>query len=488
MIDLANRLVEETRIGPSSTTIVTTATYDGADNLRVVTLPNGNQVTRTYDAVNRLDTIYDSVGAILDLGYDENGNITSRADGLGHTWQYQYDQADRPIKLYDPLIEGGADKYTSLTYDGLGNRLTATDNNGITTGFEYDKLSRLTKAVEHKNGTGDTANTQTVYTYDGMGRVKTMADHNGNTTTYLYDDAGRLTDITFPDPSPNTLHYTYGVDNKSPKPITRTDQKGVVTTFEWDNMYRLLQRTYPSRSDTFTYDRSGRLLTANNSLVNETFEYDILGRVTSLTQAYGASETYTTTVSYAIGTPDSTATVTYPASREVVYTFDGRFRMTSVSGGTGVGVTRGLDLADQVISSSFANGVSSVFDYDVNGRMTHMERFKNGEPPTMLVKYDYGYDAVGNRLYTRDLMATDRSELYGYDARNRLRNFARGTLNAGPRARPKGAATGSNGRRQTAPAKLFGAAPPDQERTEIIANRQPAWISVPAAAPQGPHP
>ncbi|HPD32399.1 MAG TPA: RHS repeat-associated core domain-containing protein [Phycisphaerae bacterium] len=88
-----------------------------------------------------------------------------------------------------------------------------------------------------------------------------------------------------------------------------------------------------------------------------------------------------------------------------------------------------LDLADQVISSSFANGVSSVFDYDVNGRMTHMERFKNGAPPTMLVEYDYGHDAVGNRLYTRDLMATDRSELYEHDSRNRLRNFERGTLN-----------------------------------------------------------
>gem|GEM_PF-4626153 len=121
--------------------------------------------------------------------------------------------------------------------------------------------------------------------------------------------------------------------------------------------------------------------------------------------------------------------MTYPGTREVVYTFDRRFRMTGVSGGTGVGGTRGLDVADQVISSSFANGVSSVFDYDVNGRMTHMERFKNGAPPTMLVEYDYGYDAVGNRLYTRDLMATNRSELYGYDARNRLRNFERGTLN-----------------------------------------------------------
>jgi RHS repeat-associated protein len=83
------------------------------------------------------------------------------------------------------------------------------------------------------------------------------------------------------------------------------------------------------------------------------------------------------------------------------------------------------------VTSSFANGISSVFNYDDDGRLTHLERAKNNTPPTMLVEYDYGYDAVGNRLYTRDMVATDRSELYGHDARNRLRNFERGTLDSG---------------------------------------------------------
>ena len=35
-----------------ATTIVTTVTYDSADNLRVVTLPNNHQITRMHDEVN----------------------------------------------------------------------------------------------------------------------------------------------------------------------------------------------------------------------------------------------------------------------------------------------------------------------------------------------------------------------------------------------------------------------------------------------------
>jgi hypothetical protein len=42
----------------------------------------------------------------------------------------------------------------------------------------------------------------------------------------------------------------------------------------------------------------------------------------------------------------------------------------------------------QRVTSSFGNGVSSVFGYDVNGRMIHMERFKNGDPPTRRIKGD----------------------------------------------------------------------------------------------------
>jgi YD repeat-containing protein len=46
---------------------------------------------------------------------------------------------------------------------------------------------------------------------------------------------------------------------------------------------------------------------------------------------------------------------------------------------------------------------------------------------------EYGYDSVGNRQYTRQLTPglTDRSEIYSYDQRHRLRQLERGTISAG---------------------------------------------------------
>ncbi len=50
-----------------------------------------------------------------------------------------------------------------------------------------------------------------------------------------------------------------------------------------------------------------------------------------------------------------------------------------------------------------------------------------------LFRVEYGYDAVGNRRFTRNLTAglEDRSELYEYDQRYRLRRLDRGTISGG---------------------------------------------------------
>jgi hypothetical protein len=52
----------------------------GADNLKVVTMPSGSQVTRPCEVVKRLDTVFDSVGAILDLSHNANEGAKRGAD------------------------------------------------------------------------------------------------------------------------------------------------------------------------------------------------------------------------------------------------------------------------------------------------------------------------------------------------------------------------------------------------------------------------
>ena len=51
-----------------------------------------------------------------------------------------------------------------------------------------------------------------------------------------------------------------------------------------------------------------------------------------------------------------------------------------------------------------------------------------------LLEVEYGPDAVGIRLFTQQLTPglTDRSEVYTYDQRHRLRRMERGTITSGP--------------------------------------------------------
>jgi RHS repeat-associated protein len=70
--------------------------------------------------------------------------------------------------------------------------------------------------------------------------------------------------------------------------------------------------------------------------------------------------------------------------------------------------------------------VTSVFDFDINDRLAQIRHAKYAAG---LFEVSYGYDAAGGRRYTRDMLATDHSELYTHDDRDRLRGFKRGVLN-----------------------------------------------------------
>ena len=71
--------------------------------------------------------------------------------------------------------------------------------------------------------------------------------------------------------------------------------------------------------------------------------------------------------------------------------------------------------------------MTSVFTYDLNNQLTEIQ---HADGVTDLFRVQHGYDLVGNRLWTKDLVRSTRDELYEYDNLNRLRGFQRGTLNA----------------------------------------------------------
>ncbi len=220
--------------------------------------------------------------------------------------------------------------------------------------------------------------------------------------------------------------------------VIRTDQKGIVGTTTYDELKRMISRVFVDSgstvlSESFSYDKNGNMLTANNGFVNVTNTYDGLGRIFTTTQTFVADNLpFTTQFGYTItgsgASAGSTRTLTYPNGRAVTESYDPRNRMVSVTGGAAIGSQWVYDGANRRSNAVLGNNVTSAFDYDINDRLTGITHASQGGNP--LFDVDYGYDAIGNRLFARNNIHINRSQEYSYDRLNRLTSFKRGALDA----------------------------------------------------------
>jgi YD repeat-containing protein len=73
-------------------------------------------------------------------------------------------------------------------------------------------------------------------------------------------------------------------------------------------------------------------------------------------------------------------------------------------GETVAGATWTHNGAGQRDTATLANGVTSAFEYDDNGRLSAITHSANpsGDDPVNLFTAQYGYDAFGNRLFSRN--------------------------------------------------------------------------------------
>ncbi|MCA9264273.1 MAG: hypothetical protein KDA60_10515, partial [Planctomycetales bacterium] len=151
-----------------------------------------------------------------------------------------------------------------------------TDPAGQKTKLFYDDLDRRTHLAENwdnfvppttnsGDGSDPSKDRATAWQYNGLDRVTKLAaiDQDGNgsgadhqVTQYLYEDtysASRVTNVIYPDSSDNTssgtdqVKYTYYYDGT---PNTRTDQRGVVMSFSYDNLRRQTAQTVTSFGST----------------------------------------------------------------------------------------------------------------------------------------------------------------------------------------------------------------------------------------------
>lgn len=396
LYDNLNRLSQSTNAEGE----ITTFEYDASGNTIAKLLSNGNVIEYTYDALNRIVERKDKLGQLFNYNYDQHGNLLEQTDANGNTTRYDYDALNRLIKVTDPLGEEA-----KITLDNNHNLVYFTNRKGNRKEYIYDGMDRKISMV-------DALGNLTRYVYDPNDNLSSVTDANGNTTAYTYDKMDRLITETFADNT--TKAYVYDpVGNQ----LSMTDNAGKTTAYTYDELNRLLKNDYPDSPDeTFTYDAGGRMISAVNEHAIVNFSYDKADRV--LTEVLNGK-----TTAYTYDIPNRRRTLTYPSGRQVTEVMDQRGRMADIFEGNSAIARRVHDGADRLTSMVMGNNTSTGYQYDNNDRLIALTH-----NPGAFIDYQYAYDANGNKRYRAKGHDQERSELFAYDANDRLIGYERGTL------------------------------------------------------------
>jgi len=228
--------------------------------------------------------------------YDTLGNLTSFADGLGHTTTYS-------------------------NYNGLNEVQHVVGPNGDATDYTYDARGRIATKTTHPYGIAGTW----TYTYDGFGLLYTLTTPDNEVTTWNRNAEMMVQTITHNDKD-GTSTETFGYDPKgdiTSHVVTRGSDVGLSETAQYDALGRLYQKIGNNgQTLTYAYDGNGNVASTTNAvghLIN--YQYDHLDRVTQTVESGGASPPM----------PTAAPTLTVPATNTTgAYTLT----WTAVSGAT----------------------------------------------------------------------------------------------------------------------------------------------------------
>jgi YD repeat-containing protein len=285
---------------------VSTTTYD-AWGRQLTVNNNGNTTSYVYDDTERTLKVTSPEGIELTTTYNLHGEVVEVKDASGKKTTYTYNRDGQKIKEEERDTQGNGSQAT-YTYGSLNDAasgekfgvLKETVNAiGLKVTYLYDYANRVTSRKEYLD---DNNYNESSYSFDGQGRQFRVIESSGTSTPprttvsdtkYYYDTAGRLEKV-IQDPNGLQLQTIYKYDELGQQVEV---WQGTMTT--------------PDQQVTrYVYDAAGRRITEirdpNGLALSTSYRYDANDNVARKIDAAGNSTWYV-----------------YDDANNLVYTIDG---------------------------------------------------------------------------------------------------------------------------------------------------------------------
>ena len=264
--------------------------HDAAGNVIKYEYNANDLLTKTTKTVDYASIVNNTVEfrtkeVVNSTSYDVNNNISKEVDEEGNTTTYSYtsgNQAsdDFPTTIIEKDADGTLTSDESLDYDSFGNLISTEDEiDGSDSSMTYDANGNVIQSIDNNNdleannitsqfdSNGNETNTSVISgtveateinKYENpLGLITYSKDVNsGIETYYQYDLLGRVTKTRFviPNGTGTVTEEETKAYNKNGSLLSETDRAGVTTTYQYDNMNRLVKRTISKDSISVVYN------------------------------------------------------------------------------------------------------------------------------------------------------------------------------------------------------------------------------------------
>ncbi len=380
--------------------------YDQDGNLLTTKDPLGHTVTRSYDRAGNEVSVTDGNGETRNYSYTPMGQVSNMTLADGSVEKWTYDGNGNVKSFTNPL-----NQLISLAYDGDGQLISKTYPNGTGVSFAYDSRERLTSMVD---STGTSTWTYNVddevtgytspagsesFTYDGAMRLTSYTDASGK-ASYSYDRDSNVKTVLSPSNFLALMNYDADDDliteqySNNSLPIGAGN--GVTEQFQYDPLQRVCATSTISpsnqllESESYSYDAVGDLIDKFVNNVETTYAYDADNQLIS-ENGNGYSEAFTYD-----GNHNRTSETLNGAAQ--TYNYGSADKLNSITEGANTIKSYTYDGAGRTTSITSSAGTTNL-SYDYENHLTSITG-PNGLSDT------FSYNGLGARVSKSGLSGT----------------------------------------------------------------------------------